>query len=88
MKYFIIFCSGQERALHGSSKLTVSLTGLEKLTNANRSVSAVNDQLFPVELTEIADWTSMSKYMLHLNFKQTFGVFWCIYRYFAAFLIS
>ena len=49
----------------------MSLTGLEKLTNDNRSVSAVNDQLFPVELTEIADWTSMSEYMLHSNFGQT-----------------
>ena len=42
--------------------------GLEKLTNANRSVSSVNDQLFPVELTEIVDWKSMSEYMLHSNF--------------------
>ena len=43
---------------------------LEKLTNANRSVSSVNDRLFPVELTEIADWTSTSQYMLHSNFGQ------------------
>ena len=42
--------------------------GLEKLTNANRSVSSVNDRLFPVELTEIADWKSMSEYMLRSNF--------------------
>ena len=42
------------------------LAGLEKLTNANRSVSSVNDRLFPVELTEIADWKS--EYMLHSNF--------------------
>ena len=47
------------------------IAGLEKLTNANQSVSAVYDGLFPVELTEIADWTSMSKYMLHSNFGQT-----------------
>ena len=49
----------------------VSITcipGLEKLTNANRSVSTGNDWLFPVELTEIADWKSMSEYMLHSNF--------------------
>ena len=45
--------------------------GLEKLTNASRSVSTVNDQLFPVKLMEIADWTSMSEYMLHYNFRQT-----------------
>ena len=45
--------------------------GLEKLTNANRSVSSVHDRLFPVELTEIADWKSMSKYMLHLNFGKS-----------------
>ena len=43
-------------------------SGLEKLTNANRSVSTGNDRLFPVELTEIADWKYMSEYMLHLNF--------------------
>ena len=42
--------------------------GLEKLTNANRSVSTGYDRLFPVELTEIADWKSMSEYMLHSNF--------------------
>ena len=46
----------------------ISTTGLEKLTNANRSVSSVNDRLFPVELTEIADWKSISEYMLHSNF--------------------
>ena len=45
-----------------------SYPGLEKLTNANQSVSSVNDRLFPVELTEIADWMSMSEYMLHSNF--------------------
>ena len=46
----------------------IYISGLEKLTNANRSVSPVNDRLFPVELTEIADWKSMSEYMLHSNF--------------------
>ena len=50
---------------------TNCIAGLEKLTNANRSVSTVNDRLFLVELTEIQDWTSMSKYMLHSNFGQT-----------------
>ena len=45
-------------------------SGLEKLTNANKSVSAVNDRLFPVELMEIAD-SSISEYMLHSNFGQT-----------------
>ena len=45
--------------------------GLEKLTNANRSVSTVNDRLFQVELAEIADWTSLSEYMLGSNFGQT-----------------
>ena len=38
------------------------------MTNANRSLSSVNDRLFPVELTEKADWKSMSEYMLHSNF--------------------
>ena len=38
------------------------ISGLEKLTNANWSVSSVNDRLFPVELREVADWKSMSKY--------------------------
>ena len=42
--------------------------GLEKLTNANRSVSTVNDRLFPVEFTEISDWKSRSEYMIHSNF--------------------
>ena len=42
--------------------------GLEKLTNANRSVSSVSDGLFPVELTEIADSKCISEYMLHANF--------------------
>ena len=51
----------------GSSNESVT-TGLEKLTNANRSVCSVIDRLFPVELTEIADWKSMSEYMLHSNF--------------------
>ena len=46
----------------------VCVSGLEKLTNANRSVCTGNDRLFPVKLTEIADWTSMSEYMLHSNF--------------------
>ena len=46
--------------------------GLEKLTNANRSVSSVNDRLFPVELTEIADSKSMLEYMLHSNFGKAF----------------
>ena len=50
--------------------------GLEKLTNANRSVCSVSDRLFPEELTEIADWKSMSEYMLHSNFgKALTGVF-------------
>ena len=44
------------------------IPGLEKLTNANWSVSSVNDRLFLVELTEIADWKSMSEYMFHSNF--------------------
>ena len=56
----------------GPQVLTTLVTaGLEKLTNASRSINTVNDRLFPVELTEIADWTSMSQYMLHSNFGQT-----------------
>ena len=47
------------------------MPGLEKLTNANRSISAVYDRLFPVELSAIADWTSISECMLHSNFGQT-----------------
>ena len=46
-------------------------SGLEKLTNANWSISTVTDRLFPVELMEIADWKSMSEYMLHSNFGKT-----------------
>ena len=48
------------------------ISGLEKLTNANRSVSSVYDRLFPVELTEIADGKSISEYMLHSNFGKAF----------------
>ena len=48
-----------------------SKSGLEKLINANRSVSIVDDRLFPVELTEIADWKSISEYMFHSNFQKT-----------------
>ena len=46
------------------------LPGLEKLTNANRSISSAYNRLFPVEVTEIADWKPMSEYMymLHSNF--------------------
>ena len=59
--------------------------GLEKLTNANRSVSSVNDRLFPVERTEIADWKSISEYMLHSNFgKALTGVIggnFCAYTF-------
>ena len=43
------------------------LAGLEKLTNANRSVSSVNDRLFLVGLMEIANWKSMSECMFHTN---------------------
>ena len=53
-------------------ELNIFGAGLEKLTNANRFVSTVNDRLLPVKLTEIADWTSLlSEYMLHSNFEQT-----------------
>ena len=51
-----------------ATELKISGAGLKKLTNANRSVSSVNDRLFPVEFTEMADWKSMSEYMLHSNF--------------------
>ena len=54
--------------LRPPKRLTSTSCQVEKLTNANRSVSSVNDRLLPVELTEIADWKSMSEYMLHSNF--------------------
>ena len=66
-------------------------SGLEKLTNANRSVSSVSDRLFPVELTEIADWKSISEYMLHSVFGKGLiyrREFWCIYLYIAASLFT
>ena len=47
--------------------LIVCVPGLEKLTNASRSVSKVDDQLFKVKLMEIANWKSRSEYMLHLT---------------------
>ena len=49
-------------------------SGLEKLTNANWSVSSVNDRLFPVELTEIADWKSMYVYVTFEFRKALTGV--------------
>ena len=48
--------------------LRYNTSGLEKLTNANRSISTGNDRLFPVELTEIANWKSMSEYILRSHF--------------------
>ena len=61
--------------------------GLEKLTNANRSVSSANDRLFPVELTEIADWRSMSEYTIEFRKSLDRGYqreIWCIYLCIAA----
>ena len=46
-------------------------SGLEKFTNANRSVRTVNDRLFPGELSEIADWKSISEYMIHSYIRKT-----------------
>ena len=69
----------------------IYISGLEKLTNANRSVSSVSGRLFPVELTEIADWKSISEYMLHSNFGKALiyrWEFWCIYLYIAASLFT
>ena len=61
----------------------------EKLTNANRSVSSVNDRLFPVEFREIADWKSMSEEIyVTFEFRKSLdrGYQWkfrCIYLYIA-----
>ena len=63
-----IYSNARNRVRVGEGYSEEFEAGLEKLTNANRSVSSVNDRLFPVELTEIADWKSMSEYMLHSNF--------------------
>ena len=51
--------------------------------------SVVNDRLFPVELTEIADWRSMSEYVVHSNFGKNLDKghrreFRCKYLYIAA----
>ena len=62
----MLYCTVPGTILPQSAKCISA--GLEKLTNAYPSVSSVNDRLFPVELTEIADWKSMSEYMLHSNF--------------------
>ena len=43
--------------------------GLVKQTNANRSISKVNDLLFPIKLTEIADWKSST---VTVKFQTTF----------------
>ena len=69
------------------------LSGLEKLTNANRSVCSVSDRLFPVELTEIADWNSMSEYYVTFEFRKSLDrgyrrEFWCIYLCIAASLFT
>ena len=69
----------------------IYISGLEKSTNANRSVSSISDRLFPVELTEINDWKSISEYMLHSNFGKALiyrREFWCIYLYIAASLFT
>ena len=44
------------------------VAGLEKLNNAIRSVSTVNDRLFLVDFTKTAYWKSMSEFMIHSNF--------------------
>ena len=64
----------------------MSRTGLEKLTNAKRSISKVNNRLFPVELMEIADWKSRLAYMLHSSYGKNLDKghrreFSCIYLY-------
>ena len=70
------------------------VSGLEKLANAKRSVSKVNYWLFPVKLTEIADWKSRSEEMLRLNFEKKKlykghqREFWCTYLYNSASLSS
>ena len=64
-------CIGRGGGGHTLYAMLSLRSGLEKLTNANWSVRTVNDRLFPVKLTETADWTSVSHYMLHLNFGQT-----------------
>ena len=42
-------------------------SGLEKLTNANQSVRIVNDQIFPVELMETADWKSLVPHICYIK---------------------
>ena len=44
--------------------------GLEKLANANRSVSSVNDRLFPVEFTEMADWPRHVRIYVTFEFRK------------------
>ena len=45
-------------------------SGLEKLTNANRSVCSVSDRLFPVELTKIADWKSICPNICYIRISE------------------
>ena len=81
-------CRKQSHANPGLEKLTNANQSVSTV-NANQSVSTVNDRLFPVELIEIDDWKSMSEYMLHSNFgknpdKGHQWEFWCIHLYIAA----
>ena len=52
--------------------LIPAVAGLEKLTNLSRSLSSVNDRVFPVELTEISDWKSMSEQCYIRNSEKPF----------------
>ena len=53
----------------------------------------LNDPLFPVELMEMTNWTSMSEHNVTFEFRTILvkchrREFWCIYLYIAAFHIS
>ena len=71
MEDILTLVAASNRLCRCTIRMVQCRSGLEKLTNASQSVSAIYDQLFQVELREIADWTSMSEYMLHSNFGQT-----------------
>ena len=58
-----------------------SISGLEKLKNANQSVNTVNDQLFTVELTEIADCPNICFIRFRTNLTRVIGGNFGVYTF-------
>ena len=81
----------EDLIVHGIYACGTVRSRAREIDKCNRSISSVSDRLFPVKLTEIADWMSISEYMLHSNFGKALiyrREFWCIYLYIAASLFT